>query len=62
MRRFARHAACHATSASRSATVLYRWPSVSRTIDYRIDERNNEWTIAHLRWFLRICGASRVRG
>jgi esterase/lipase superfamily enzyme len=34
------------------ATVLYSWPSVSRTIDYRIDERNNEWTIAHLRWFL----------
>jgi esterase/lipase superfamily enzyme len=34
------------------ATVLYSWPSVSRTIDYRIDERNNEWTITHLRWFL----------
>lgn len=34
------------------APILYSWPSVGRTLDYRIDERNNEWTVEHLRGFL----------
>lgn len=34
------------------APIVYSWPSVASVVDYRIDERNNEWTVEHLRWFL----------
>ena len=34
------------------APILYSWPSVHELIDYRIDEKNNDWTVEHLRWFL----------
>lgn len=46
------------------APILYSWPSVARAVDYRIDERNVEWTVEHLRWFLedvrRKTGASAI--
>lgn len=34
------------------APILYSWPSRAALSDYRIDEKNNEWTIDHLQWFL----------
>jgi esterase/lipase superfamily enzyme len=34
------------------APILYSWPSVARLSDYRIDEKNVEVTVEHLRWFL----------
>ena len=34
------------------APIAYSWPSAGATADYRIDQRQVEWTVEHLRWFL----------